>query len=130
MTSHNFLLILVLVILTDVAKSAPGITFCGNLTESEKWFSGTELKIEPFPIEVKEGKELSIEGKISLHQKILSGFAFKAKLVANDNLDICKEVKNWPITKFELHKKEPTKLELQKNELIKFELHKFEPLKK
>ena len=35
----------------------------------------------------------------------------------------------WPITKFELHKKEPTKLELQKNELIKFELHKFEPLK-
>ena len=95
MTSHNFLLILVLVILTDVAKSAPGITFCGNLTASEKWFSGTELKIEPFPIEVKEGKELSIEGKISLHQKILSGFAFKAKLVANDNLDICKEVKKF-----------------------------------
>ena len=92
MTSHNFLLILV-VILTDVAKSAPGITFCGNLTESEKWFSGTELKIEPFPIEVKEGKELSIEGKISLHQKILSGFAFKAKLVADDDLDICKAVK-------------------------------------
>ena len=30
-----------------------------------------------------------------------------------------------PDTKFELHKKEPTKLELQKNELIKFE-----PLKK
>ena len=94
MTSHNFLLILVLIIvLPDDAKSAPGITFCGNLTASEKWFSGTELKIEPFPIEVKEGKELSIEGKISLHQKILSGFAFKAKLVANDNLDICKEVK-------------------------------------
>ena len=94
MTSHNFLLILVLmIVLPDIAKTAPGITFCGNLTESEKWFSGTELKIEPFPIEVKEGKELSIEGKISLHQKILSGFAFKAKLVANDNLDICKEVK-------------------------------------
>ena len=34
-----------------------------------------------------------------------------------------------PDTKFELHKKEPTKLELQKNELIKFEPHKFELLK-
>ena len=94
MTLHNFLLMLVLmIVLPDVAKTAPGITFCGNLTESEKWFSGTELKIEPFPIEVKEGKELSIEGKISLHQAILSGFFFKAKLVANDNVDICKEVK-------------------------------------
>ena len=96
MTSHIFLLILVLmIVLPDDAKSAPGITFCGNLTESEKWFSGTELKIEPFPIEVKEGKELSIEGKISLHQAILSGFYFKAKLVANDNLDICEAVKKF-----------------------------------
>ena len=94
MTSHNFLLMLVLlIVLPDDAKTAPGITFCGNLTESEKWFSGTELKIEPFPIEVKEGKELSIEGKISLHKTIASGFAFKAKLVANDILDICEAVK-------------------------------------
>ena len=35
-----------------------------------------------------------------------------------------------PITRFELHKKEPTKLELQKNELTKFELHKLEPIQK
>ena len=35
-----------------------------------------------------------------------------------------------PITSFELHKKEPTKLELQKNELTKLELHKLEPIKK
>ena len=37
--------------------------------------------------------------------------------------------KGWPITRFELHKKEPTKLELQKNELTKLELHKLEPIK-
>ena len=36
----------------------------------------------------------------------------------------------WPITRFELHKKEPTKLELQKNELTKLELHKLEPMQK
>ena len=35
-----------------------------------------------------------------------------------------------PITRFELHKKEPTKLELQKNELTKLELHKLEPIQK
>ena len=35
-----------------------------------------------------------------------------------------------PITRFELHKKEPTKLELQKNELTKLELHKLEPMQK
>ena len=38
--------------------------------------------------------------------------------------------KEWPITRFELHKKEPTKLELQKNELTKLELHKLEPMQK
>ena len=37
------------------------------LTESENWLSGTALKIEPFPIELKEGEEVSIEGKISLN---------------------------------------------------------------
>ena len=35
-----------------------------------------------------------------------------------------------PITKLELHKKEPTKLVLQKNELTKLELHKLEPMQK
>ena len=36
----------------------------------------------------------------------------------------------WPITKLELHKKEPKKLELQKKELSKLELHKLEPIQK
>ena len=35
-----------------------------------------------------------------------------------------------PITKLELHKKEPKKLELQKNEPSKLELHKLEPITK
>ena len=36
----------------------------------------------------------------------------------------------WPITKLELHKKDPKKLELQKNEPSKLELHKLEPITK
>ena len=36
----------------------------------------------------------------------------------------------WPITKLELHKKEPKKLELQKKEPSKLELHKLEPITK
>ena len=35
-----------------------------------------------------------------------------------------------PITKSELHKKEPKKLELQKKEPSKLELHKLEPIQK
>ena len=35
-----------------------------------------------------------------------------------------------PITKLELHKKEPKKLELQKKEPSKLELHKLEPIQK
>ena len=35
-----------------------------------------------------------------------------------------------PITKLELHKKEPKKLELQKKEPSKLELHKLEPITK
>lgn len=65
MTWHIFLLIVL--ILPDITKAAPDINFCGNLTESENWLSGTALKIEPFPIELKEGEEVSIEGKISLN---------------------------------------------------------------
>ena len=37
---------------------------------------------------------------------------------------------SWPITKLELHKKEPKKLELHKNEPSKLELHKLEPIQK
>ena len=39
-------------------------------------------------------------------------------------------VNEWPITKLELHKKEPKKLELQKKEPSKLELHKLEPIQK
>ena len=35
-----------------------------------------------------------------------------------------------PITKLELHKKEPKKLELQKKEPSKLELHKLGPIQK
>merc|ERR1711993_54252 len=43
-----------------------------------------------FPIEVKEGKQVTIEGKIPLSKPILSGFGLKAKLMLNDNQDLCK----------------------------------------
>ena len=46
-------------------------------------------------------------------------------------IDCFIEIRNLrPITKLELHKKEPKKLELQKKEPSKLELHKLEPIQK
>ena len=89
MTWHKFSLIMLMMLYPD-AKSAPDIDFC--LSGSDNWFSisGTELKIEPFPIEIKEGEEVSIEWKITLKQKISSGFRVKVKVLEPGGMDICK----------------------------------------
>ena len=89
MTWHKFPLIMLIMIYPD-AKAAPDIDFC--LSGSDNWFSisGTELKIEPFPIEIKEGEEVSIEWKITLKKIISSGFRVKVMVLESGGMDLCK----------------------------------------